>query len=215
MLSGGVDSVYVLKKLLQETTDDVVALHLRMANAEKRWVPETRAARAAAEWCQANCRAFRYVEVTLDRRQLSDAGLDTLSAGFHAGLLDRAEIDAGRRRIDRYTMGYCLEEREELSEDGNLDGRIERLRTVRALVSGPDAHMAYFELPLVRKADEMLYLGAALSNICWACRTPLHDGGERYHECGTCPPCQLVGKARAKLPQAFSLDGTTPQERTA
>ena len=130
MLSGGVDSVYARKKLLQETDDDVVALHLRMANAERRWIPETRAARAAAEWCKTNCRPFQYIETTLDRRQLSDSGLDTLTAGFHAGLLNRAETEAGRRSIDSFTLGYCLEDKNHLADGADLEGRIERPRTV-------------------------------------------------------------------------------------
>jgi len=75
MLSGGVDSVAVLKQLLEETDDKVYAHHIHLKNNEgrnntKRYKAEAKALKKIVPYMKRNFRDFHYSESTIDVRQI-------------------------------------------------------------------------------------------------------------------------------------------------
>jgi len=75
MLSGGVDSVAVLKQLLEETDDKVYAHHIHIKNNEgvqniKRYKAEALALRKTIPYMKKTFRDFHYSESTIDVRQI-------------------------------------------------------------------------------------------------------------------------------------------------
>jgi len=77
MLSGGIDSVAVLKQLLEETNDKIYAHHIHIKNNEginnfKRYKAEALALRKIIPYMKKTFRDFHYSESTIDIRQLTN-----------------------------------------------------------------------------------------------------------------------------------------------
>ena len=74
MLSGGIDSVYLLKKLLIETNENIYAHHLHLINGEgkqiERYKLESIAVRKVVPYMKKNFRDFHYTESTIDVKQI-------------------------------------------------------------------------------------------------------------------------------------------------
>ena len=77
MLSGGIDSVAVLKRLLEETDEKIYAHHIHLKNNEgahniKRYKAEALTLRKIVPYMKKTFRDFHYSESTIDVRQLMD-----------------------------------------------------------------------------------------------------------------------------------------------
>ena len=75
MLSGGIDSVAVLKQVLKETDEKIYAHHIHIKNNEgpnniKRYKAEALALRKIVPYMKKNFRDFHYSESTIDVRQI-------------------------------------------------------------------------------------------------------------------------------------------------
>ena len=75
MISGGIDSVAVLKRLLEETDEKIYAHHVHIKNNEgmhniKRYKAEALALRKIIPYMKKNFRDFHYSESTIDTRQI-------------------------------------------------------------------------------------------------------------------------------------------------
>ena len=75
MISGGIDSVAVLKRLLEETDEKIYAHHVHIKNNEgmhniKRYKAEALALRKIVPYMKKNFRDFHYSESTIDVRQM-------------------------------------------------------------------------------------------------------------------------------------------------
>jgi len=75
MLSGGIDSVAVLKQVLKETDDKIYAHHIHIKNNEgpnniKRYKAEALALRKIVPYMKKTFRDFNYSESTIDTRQI-------------------------------------------------------------------------------------------------------------------------------------------------
>jgi hypothetical protein len=196
MFSSGVDSSYTLVKLLTETDDDIYAHHIHMINPEMRHDVEAERARAITTWCNENIRKVRYSESSIDHRGLLWFGFDIMAVGFEAGILAHSFQIARGRRLDRWTIGTCLEE-------GHDEKRFAHVLNCCAANCYPHDAPEFFLLPLIPKEREMAFLPAAVLDLCWTCRRPvtLPDGGIR--ECGTCKTCKVMNgirKARTQVP---------------
>ena len=74
MLSGGVDSVSVLKRVLDETDEYLYVHHIHLKNDEgldcKRYIKEAEACRKVVPYMKKNFRDFHYTESTIDVKQI-------------------------------------------------------------------------------------------------------------------------------------------------
>ena len=101
MLSGGIDSVAVLKKVLEETDEKIYAHHIHIKNHEginniRRYKAEALALRKIIPYMKKNFRDFHYSESTIDTRQICNLRKGVFdeegNPDYHWGILDRALI---------------------------------------------------------------------------------------------------------------------------
>lgn len=192
MLSGGVDSVYVLAKLLKETDDLILAHHIHLVNAEGRYKVEADRCRKIVAWCRENIRKFEYSESAIDHRGLARKGFDIIAVAFEAGIVGRSYFQKFETRADRWIFGLCREE----EQDQN---RRRHIINACNATSFPFPPPELYRLPVISKADQLKYMGKELADLCWTCRTPvwLENGG--FEECGQCPTCKIMQRSRSEL----------------
>ena len=125
MLSGGIDSVSVLKRILLETDESLYVHHIHLKNNEgfdyKRYKKESEAVRKIVPYMKKAFRKFNYTESTIDVKQIDqlkpdyyeeeDFPLITLQFVpdqiyyyFIAGLLAKISIS------DKIYIGTCVED---------------------------------------------------------------------------------------------------------
>ena len=183
MLSGGLDSVYTLWKLLTETDDAILAHHINFVNFERRYVVEAERCRRIVTYLKDHVRDFRYSETTLDRRSQQFAGYDMMACGYEAGLVANSYLLNQNSRVDRWTVGTCLEE-------GGWSARWDSVESCVKASAYPLPAPKFFSLPIVSKQEEIDAVPSELLRLTWACRRPkLTDAG--YEPCGVCKTCRL------------------------
>ncbi len=195
MFSGGIDSVYVLYRLLKESDDEIVAHHIHFVNIERRHEAEARACRVVVDYLKKTVRDFIYTESAIDRSRFRAFGMDDMAVGFEVGIVHSSLIVDRGIGFDRWTSGTCLEE--ELEYFGASE--IERFENVLNCVQGscyPNPAPRFFQLKIIPKKAQMDYMGQALVDLCWTCRTPVWAEDGSASECGTCKTCVLMGKIR-------------------
>ena len=188
MLSGGVDSTYLLAKFLKETDDEVIAHHIHLLNVEGRHIAEGRHCRAIVGYCQQHYRPFRYTESAIDHRGLAFFGFDIVTVGFEAGIVAHGYFLENKRFVTRWLAGHCAEE----------GSNPERLPHVLACVAAncfPGEPPEFYHHKTIRKADEYRYLDPELRRLVWTCRTPTKQEAT-FTECGVCKTCQLMSEVR-------------------
>lgn len=133
MLSGGVDSVYALAKVLKESDDVVLAHHMHLINREGRHKAEAHACKKIVEYCKTNYRDFYYTESVIDRSRFKAFGMDIISAAFEAGIVVQSyHADTGSL-VDRWTCGINAEDFEGWrAEDGHRHRRPAMLKAIEA-----------------------------------------------------------------------------------
>ena len=122
MLSGGLDSTYVLAKLLRETDNTVIAHHIHLITNIGRYEPEAISCRKIVDYCQREFRTFEYSFNTIDRRGYLAHGRDILTAAFEAGTLAASYYLATGNRVDQFRLGRN-------SADSISENRLEQANT--------------------------------------------------------------------------------------
>lgn len=191
MLSGGLDSVYTLWKLLSETDDVVLAHHINFVNFERRYVVEAERCRKIVAYLREQVRDFQYTETTLDRRSQFFAGYDSMACGYEAGLAASSFLLKHNKVVDRWTVGTCTEE-------GGWSSRWHYVEDCVKASAYPMRAPAFFSLPVVTKQEEIDAVPAELLRLTWACRRPiLTDAG--YKPCGVCQTCKLFAQTSHRV----------------
>ena len=199
MLSGGLDSTYVLCRLLAETDDEIVAHHIAMMNVEGRWQVE--AERVPLILHAARRIWERDVPLTcsrVDRRGLDFYGIDMMTVGFEAGLAAMAWAWRGDGRLpDRWTIGTCAEE-------GHNERRFVHVAACCRANCWPNEPPRFeLLLPLKTKAEQLAWLPPEIAALTWSCRRPQLSpdaaGRRRWLACGECQTCHQLATARAAL----------------
>ncbi|MEH6528134.1 MAG: hypothetical protein V7723_18865 [Sneathiella sp.] len=198
MLSGGIDSVYVLAKILKETDDIVIAHHIHMVNGEGRFKVEAQSCIKIVDWCRKNYREFGYSETAIDHRGLFSMGYDMIAVAYEAGIINRAFEGKYGRSLDRWVCGWCAEEKP-------MPGRAPHTIAMCAASSHPAEPPELFHLPVISKADQIRYLPDALLDLCWTCRRPIWNEDGSFDECGECITCELMKDVRQELAIAPEL----------
>ena len=185
MLSGGIDSVYALWKILTETDDDVLAHHINFVNTERRHVVEAQRSRKIVDYLRREVRAFEYRESTLDHRNHDFFGYDMIAVGFEAGLAAQSYLFRENRPLDRWTAGACIE------EGIAMQGRWPHVLACCAANCYPHEAPAFLELPAVTKQEEIDRLPKDLLALTWGCRRPVATQSG-YQACGVCKTCKML-----------------------
>jgi len=190
VLSGGIDSVYVLAKMLKDTEDEVLAHHIHMANVEGRFAVEAARTREIVEWARRELRPVHYTESVVDRRGTRSFGDDMVTVGFEAGIAAQAFARRTGRRVDRWIAGTCAEE-------GLNRDRLALVQNCVAAQCWPEPAPEPFVLPIIPKREEMDYLPHPMLELAWTCRHPVRTS-TGWEECGKCHTCHTMAAARAQ-----------------
>jgi len=180
MWSGGIDSTYVLTKLLAEG-HDVHAHHIEIINGEGiRHLGEIEACNALLPKLQA-IKPFKFTCSSVNHMAHTNYPFDMAVVCFEAGVVSRSH------KFDKWTIGTH-------EAEGHW---IERWKVIEPAATAAcwPTPMPEFELmPLVSKKEEMRYLDELdLLGDCWYCRSPAEVDGELI-ECNRCKTCHEVKK---------------------
>ena len=215
MLSGGIDSVSVLKRILLETDESLYVHHIHLKNNEgveyERYKKESEAVRKIVPYMKKTFRNFNYTESTIDVRQIlnlspdyyeeEDSSLMSLSYitdrlywGFIVGLLSRIT------NSNEFYLGTCLEDFQNSRwlPEFSLEKQIKFIRNpVMSAAAWP--HESPISLncpndPLLTKRQSIEYIGEELMNMAWYCRQPIEKNGE-FVVCHECKSCKHVDAA--------------------
>lgn len=188
MLSGGIDSIYVLWDCLKNTDFNVVAHHINLANKEQRHIPESQASREVAAWCHEHIRGLKYTESDVNRSDFRFFGFDMFSVGFEAGLAAQHYRFENNHPVSFWQIGHCKEE-------DSWPGRWQYVENCLKAASFPFEAPVYREFEVVSKAEQVKRLPSELTSLSWGCRRPINNNGvfEPCRECQTCKDREQVG----------------------
>jgi 7-cyano-7-deazaguanine synthase in queuosine biosynthesis len=190
MLSGGIDSVGVLKRILEETDEKIYAHHIHIKNNTgaqyKRYRAEAEAVRKIVPYMKRTFRDFHYSESTVDIRQLinllpTDIGEeeeDKLLADslFLADMTYYNFIGGLLAKITQSSIiytGTCKEDYD--NNDSWSSGVLKRMENGLKQLN---ATSYPFEVTPRRphnnqsKRESIEYLGKELMEMVWYCREP-------------------------------------------
>jgi 7-cyano-7-deazaguanine synthase in queuosine biosynthesis len=185
MLSGGLDSAYVLAKLLRETDDDVIAHHIHLITNAGRHEPEAISCQKIIDYCQKEFRPFVYTVSTIDRRGFLFHGRDIISAAFEAGALAGSHKLATGKRLDRWTIGISL-------ADNVEPNRFKQADSACRMNCPPDTSPEFFLLDRVSQQKIISYLPYKLYKMAWSCRFAKKDSKGEFSPCGECNSCKRL-----------------------
>ena len=221
MLSGGIDSVCLLKRLLLETDELLYVHHIHIKNNEgiqyPRYKKEAGAVRKIVPYMKKTFRNFNYTESTIDTRQINqlkpdyyeeeDFSLadlqfvpDQIYYYFIGGLLAKISIS------DKIYIGTCIEdydipahwnqEKQDLYGVRNIQLWTERIVKLFASATSYPNKIKNLHRPHDdnSKKQSIEYLGEELMNMVWYCREPMEKNGE-YVVCHECKSCKDVDTA--------------------
>jgi 7-cyano-7-deazaguanine synthase in queuosine biosynthesis len=201
MLSGGIDSLYSLHQLLTTTDDVVWAHHVNLVNREGRHLAEAKACAEIVAWCGQRLRPFRYTTSTIDHSAFELFGRDVLLVAFEAGVLAQNAHAQWRRGFDRWMLGYCKEESEEVVDGQPVTGTNRRaiVETCVQVSAHPFTAPPLDSPVLISKRAQIDAMPAELVRLAWTCRTPRWSDDVPV-ECGQCKTCRLLSHIRADRP---------------
>lgn len=183
-LSGGVDSTYLLWKLLKVTDDEIIALHVNIANNEGRSEVERIRTEQILLYLSKEIRKFHYVTTGMDHKGLNWYGYDMMTVAFEVGITATSFLFKTNRAVDRWTVASC-------EEEGGWPKRSVHWKACVAATCYPHRPPPFFAFPTISKMEQMKQMPRELLALTWYCRRPVitRDG---YKTCGLCKTCQLV-----------------------
>lgn len=183
MLSGGIDSTYVLHKILTETDDEVLVHHVHLMTDLGRHILEAAACNAIVEYCKEKFRPFHYSESTIDHRRFAAHGYDLMAAGFEAGMIASSfhVVHRNQRSIDRWIVGLS-------SDDDIPPHRIERAGETARFNCMFDPKPKLFIFPRVDVRDQLRAMPRELAEMTWSCRQPVNISKSPV-ACNKCSAC--------------------------
>ncbi len=189
MLSGGLDSIYSLYKILTETDDEVLVHHIHLVNRERRHVAEKSSCDKVVEFLVRNTRPFHYSESTANHQVFKYMGMDVFIVAHTAGVIARNHFEKTGLRTDRWVSGYCEEER--LDEE-EASSRMSHLTKICAATCYPlEPPKSDYLFPLLTKSEQINAIPLELVKMAWTCRQPIWTPSGPV-ECRTCHTCEVV-----------------------
>ena len=213
MLSGGVDSVALLKRLLEETDEDIYAHHFHLKNHEDYNFrkEEAKAVRKIVPYMKKTFRDFHYTESSIDVRQIMNlishdekdlrfvCVPDQVYYSFLGGLL------AKLTKSDKLYTGICKEDFKGIHygglEEYSEKNKKEFLRKpIQDGASYPHKILnndTRFKNPL-SKRQAIEYVGEELMKMVWYCRFPVKENN-KFMSCNECRSCKDVNNALIEI----------------
>ncbi len=201
MFSGGIDSLYSLYQVLHDTDDVLWVHHINLVNREGRHRAEAEACGNIVAWCTEKLRPFRYTESTIDHSAFEMFGRDVLVVAFEAGIVVQNGHRVFGRGFDRWMLGYCQEEADEVLAGGVVAGTSNRRSVIETCLTAsahPIVPPRLHSQPLIAKQAQIEAMPPELVQLAWTCRQPVWNGHTAV-ECGACKTCKLMGPIRVSL----------------
>jgi len=186
MFSGGIDSAYLLVKLLTTTDDKLLVHHIHIATDFNRHKAEAESCKKIVEFCQKAYRTFSYTESGIDHRRFLSHGYDLIAAGFEAGVVASSFCAATKQNVDRWTVGLSL-------ADHPLRRRLKNAAECCKFNCQQGVAPEFVEFPRVSQQEEIDYLPYDLYKMTWSCRSP-RQADNQFKPCGWCESCQRLKK---------------------
>ena len=193
MLSGGLDSVYSLYRMLKEVDDEILVHHVHLINPENRHIAEARSCELVMDYCRQEFGDIPYSESTVDHSMFNRFGYDMFIVAYIAGIITRDYAEKTGKQIARWICGNCLEE-----GHGNPERSVYMHRISAASsypFNGPRCDALE---PYISKADQVGYLPKELAVGAWSCRNPVWTV-QGPQECGQCHTCEIIQPARKQF----------------
>lgn len=185
MLSGGMDSAAALVKLLGDSTVELRAHHIRMANREGRADAEQAAVRSVVEWCGARYRPFQYSESGLDFSRLRAIPIDYMAVAYVAC---QVAIDTpGCKRIAVGTLAQDTDEANRSARQRQVFAVMYECYRARRL-GEPNVEWIY-PVHALDKRQIAALLPRELLELTWSCRRPIATASG-FRPCGICKACK-------------------------
>ncbi|MER7114147.1 hypothetical protein ABT332_06620 [Saccharomonospora azurea] len=194
MLSGGIDSVYVMYKALSEGRHLHVH-HIHLRNREGRVDAEARAVRRVLAWMRRKgLTNFRYTESTVDYGSLRFLVKDFYTYALFIGMImsdpKNRDMDSflHPRHSDAFNLRNGKVSFEQAAERANA-----ALTGIPSLMARREIKM---ELPIgsMTKADVIEACPPDLLRLAWFCRRPVKVGAS-FHQCNSCFTCAQVNES--------------------
>lgn len=193
MLSGGLDSAYVLYKTLKETSDNVWAHHIILKNlVEVRWEEELESTKKIVEYCQ-KIRKFEYSESEWGFNFKRYLGWD----------IDLVVFTAAQIIPNIYHYGKVTLVTGRVKEDDQVNASVNQTIHTQALWEAViKKHEKYVEKEISKpirhlyKKDIIKDIPKELFDMVWYCRRS--DEGK---PCGRCRSCRDIQKALDEINQ--------------
>jgi 7-cyano-7-deazaguanine synthase in queuosine biosynthesis len=207
MLSGGVDSAYLLQDYLARTEDRMHAHHVSLRYPhQQRWRVEDRACRAIVAWCRRHLRDFEYSTSRFDLR-FRGIGWDS---DLFLLVASKVALNLGPGPV-QVALGWCVDDLERpIVRDRVERGVTTRIwRALHESIAAP--HVAVdLAFPLVErgltKAELVDGLPQELLELTWSCRQP-DFSAQPPRPCGSCHSCRLREKAEGWIvPEGAPLE---------
>lgn len=202
LVSGGVDSVGMLYRLLRETdsTHKVIAHHINFINIENRYNVEHGAFERVCNYLKTNVRDFE-VNHSIFELPFDLGSWDIINAMYIGGIV-------AKKYTRQYSLVYlCIGDTKD--DFGAYKWRSPIAQSVGLLSSLEDPRSVEQKTPRIiqpvvhmTKREIIDILPAELFNLTWSCRRPVFSEDTAWAEtCGICPTCndlKAIGKYENK-----------------
>lgn len=190
MLSGGIDSTYLLYHYLRDTEHRVHAHHISLRYPHlQRWRVEDPATERIVAWCRTHVRAFEYSTSRFD--------LDFSRIGWDSDLqllvAAKVALNLGPEPIT-VTLGWCADDLEIAAVRSRVEQGVTSglWRSLCASVGSKANVSEEINMPLIErgltKAEVIDELPDELLALTWSCRKPVFEA-EDARPCGECHAC--------------------------
>ena len=195
MVSGGVDSAYMLYKLLKDNTNmNLHAHHIRFITHKRfyRWDVEDAACEKIWNYLS-TIRPFSHSTSTIDLSEFPYTGWDTdtqLFVGSRVAMnltADKTFLALGVN-ADDFAMPD-IKERVKRKTVANLWGAI--LGSMDEVFREKVSSEVSFPLKNMTKQEILNNMPQDLIDLCWSCREPVRENGE-IKPCGVCHACKQL-----------------------
>jgi hypothetical protein len=200
MLSGGMDSVATLVKLLKETDDEIMVHHIKLVNNENRHHAEALAVRKIVPYLR-KIRRFRFSTSTVQIPGCDEGyvGYDIMTVHFMAGHIVRSiHNQAGYTPPIRMVHGYT-------KTDGVWTESPRHVSSVRIFEEHfhdykdhglPTPTVEFLLQDMTAKEAYDKYIDEELDKMIISCRKPKLFYDDTYIECGFCHTCNKMNDIR-------------------
>lgn len=208
MLSGGIDSVSALYRLLKDTTDDIWAHHVLLEHQPNRNKEEELATQEVTRWLSTNVRRFTFTQNTFTYPvELRIRPSDMFIVGFVAASIAVSFSLKYGVKFSHITTGHTASDFVKKASNIRVDGM---RATIEQQFFYQEKNLTSIELPkdyeknldIIKdipdtswypnrerfKKEVIEYIPAELLGLCWSCHTPT----EFLQPCGVCDTCVEV-----------------------